>query len=143
MELNCSLLESVTGSWIIHVFISAFLSILFMQSGLDKTFDFKGNLSWLKGHFADSLLGGMVPAMLGIITAVELAAGMLCGIGALEALVYGTFCFGYAGSIAAAVALLMLFFGQRVAKDYAGAATLVSYFILVMLHLALFSIAAP
>jgi len=140
MELNCSLLESLTGSWIIHALISAFLSILFLQSGLDKTFDYKGNLSWLKGHFSGSVLGGMVPAMLGIITAVELAAGMLCGIGALEAAVYGTYCFGYAGSIAAALALLMLFFGQRMAKDYAGAATLVSYFILVMLHLALFSL---
>jgi diacylglycerol kinase len=29
----------------------------------------------------------------------------------------------------------MLFFGQRVAKDYAGAASLVPYFILVVIHL--------
>jgi len=32
-----------------------------------------------------------------------------------------------------AVTILILFFGQRVAKDYLGAADLVPYFILIML----------
>jgi hypothetical protein len=49
--------------------------------------------------------------------------------------VYKTFCFGFAGSLLSAITLLMLFFGQRVAKDYAGAATLVPYFILVVINL--------
>jgi hypothetical protein len=55
--------------------------------------------------------------------------------GAIEAVVYKTFCFGFAGSLLSAITLLMLFFGQRVAKDYAGAATLVPYFILVVINL--------
>jgi hypothetical protein len=38
----------------------------------------------------------------------------------------------FAGAVIAAAALTALFFGQRVAKDYAGAATLVPYFLLAM-----------
>lgn len=135
MDLNCGFLDVVGGPWIVQAFVSAFLAILFLQSGLDKTFDYKGNLDWLKGHFAASFLSGTVPVMLGILTAVELAAGMMCSIGAIEALVYRTFCFSYAGTLLCALAIIMLFFGQRIAKDYAGAASLVSYFILVMMNL--------
>jgi hypothetical protein len=36
------------------------------------------------------------------------------------------------GALVAAVALTGLFFGQRVAKDYAGAAVLVPYFLLAL-----------
>ena len=41
------------------------LSILFIQSGLDKVFDWKGNLEWLNGHFSKTFLGGFVPILVG------------------------------------------------------------------------------
>jgi diacylglycerol kinase len=36
------------------------------------------------------------------------------------------------GAIVSAVSILALFFGQRMAKDYAGAAVLVPYFLLCL-----------
>jgi hypothetical protein len=33
-----------------------FLAILFLQSGIDKVVDRRGNLEWLNGHFAKSPL---------------------------------------------------------------------------------------
>ena len=42
------------------------------------------------------------------------------------------------GTILASVALIMLFLGQRIAKDYVGAQSLVSYFILTILTLLVF-----
>ena len=36
------------------------------------------------------------------------------------------------GAVASAFAIVALFFGQRMAKDYAGAATLVPYFLLTL-----------
>jgi hypothetical protein len=36
-------------------------------------------------------------------------------------------------AVCSAVSLLMLFFGQRMAKDYAGAAALVPYFIVIII----------
>jgi|GEM_PF-6869632 len=53
------------------LFCSAFLAILFLQSGLDKVLDWKGNLSWLKGHFGKTFLKNAVPLLLGIITLTE------------------------------------------------------------------------
>ena len=41
------------------------LGILFIQSGLDKVFDWKGNLEWLNGHFSKTFLGGFVPVLVG------------------------------------------------------------------------------
>jgi hypothetical protein len=47
----------------LQIFASAFLAILFLQSGIDKVVDRRGNLEWLKGHFAKSPLAGVVPAL--------------------------------------------------------------------------------
>jgi hypothetical protein len=113
-----------------QVLISAFLAILFLQSGIDKVVDRRGNLEWLKGHFAKSPLAGMVPALVTIITILELAAGVLTAVGCVLILFRRDSTLAFYGAIVAAVSIVGLFFGQRVAKDYPGAATLVPYFIL-------------
>ena len=113
-----------------QVLISAFLAVLFLQSGIDKVIDRRGNLEWLKGHFAKSPLAGMVPAMVTIITIMELAAGALSAVGCLLIFLRRDSTLAFYGAVAAALSLLALFFGQRMAKDYPGAATLVPYFIL-------------
>src|SRR6195256_2506718 len=67
--------------FLMRIFASAFLAILFLQSGIDKVVDRQGNLEWLKGHFAKSPLAGMVPLMVFVITILEIAAGALSAIG--------------------------------------------------------------
>ena len=113
-----------------QVLISAFLAILFLQSGIDKVVDRRGNLDWLKGHFAKSPLAGMVPLMVTIITIMELAAGALTLVGCVMILLRRDSTLAFYGAVIAALSILALFFGQRMAKDYAGAATLVPYFLL-------------
>ena len=55
-------LHTLTGAiYLLQIFGSAFLAILFLQSGIDKIIDHRGNLDWLTGHFAKSALGGVVP----------------------------------------------------------------------------------
>ncbi|MEY2547421.1 MAG: hypothetical protein QOD64_3 [Verrucomicrobiota bacterium] len=120
---------AVAMHWM-QVLISAFLAILFLQSGIDKVVDRRGNLDWLKGHFAKSPLAGMVPALVTIITILELAAGVLTAVGCVLILFRRNSTMAFYGSIVAAVSIVGLFFGQRMAKDYPGAATLVPYFIL-------------
>lgn len=115
---------------LIQIFALLFLAILFLQSGSDKLFDWKGNLEWLKAHFANSILAKIVPVSLGIVTFIELAAGLFSAIGALEILVGNSDFIAFVGVSLSNLALLMLFFGQRIAKDYAGAGVLVPYFIL-------------
>ena len=67
-----------------------FLAILFLQSGLDKVFDWAGNLGWLQGHFAKSPLKNVVPLLLGTITLVEIAAGALAAAGTVSLLMSGS-----------------------------------------------------
>ncbi|MBZ4399763.1 MULTISPECIES: DoxX family protein [unclassified Myxococcus] len=116
--------------WLLQALCAAFLAILFLQSGLDKVIDWKGNLGWLTGHFAKSPLKGMVPLMLGVITLLELAAGALSGAGVVSLIATGSPALAFFGALLSAVSLVCLFFGQRMAKDYAGAGGLVPYFLL-------------
>ncbi len=126
-------LHSSTGAiFVLQVLISAFFAILFLQSGIDKVLDRKGNLDWLSGHFAKSPLAGMVPLLLGVITIMELAAGAMSAIGCVMVLVRHDPTIAFYGVILSGFALLALFFGQRMAKEYPGAAGLVPYFLVVI-----------
>jgi hypothetical protein len=118
--------------YLLQIFVSAFLAILFLQSGIDKIVDRRGNLEWLTAHFAKSPLGGIVPAMLTAITILEIAAGALSAIGCVMIMISRDSILAFYGAIIAAIAIVALFFGQRMAKDYAGAAVLVPYFLLAL-----------
>jgi hypothetical protein len=109
-----------------------FVAILFIQSGLDKVFDWKGNLEWLTGHFSKTFLAGSVPIMLGTITLMELATGLLSAAGIIYFLAVGSLGLMFVAAALGATSLTALFFGQRIAKDYPGAAVLVPYFLLLI-----------
>ena len=69
---------------------AVFVAVLFIQSGLDKIFDWKGNLEWLTGHFSKTFVAGTVPVMLAVITAMEVATGFLAAAGVVYFLATGT-----------------------------------------------------
>jgi len=120
------------ATYLMQIFSAAFLAILFLQSGVDKVVDRRGNLEWLKGHFAKSPLAGIVPALLTIITILETAAGAFSGIGCAAVILLHDSTLAFYGAVISAVAIIALFLGQRMAKDYAGAAVLVPYFLLAL-----------
>jgi hypothetical protein len=120
----------LNGMDLLRLAFAAMLAILFLQSSLDKLFNWKGEKEYLTGHFAKSILKGSVPFLLPLITLVEFSAGTCSAIGFVRVLMTeGTF-FGGLGATLGATAITMLFFGQRVSKDYAGAASLVPYFLM-------------
>ena len=133
-------LHSPAGAlWVLQALVSAFLAILFLQSGIDKVVDRKGNLAWLTGHFAKSPLASTASPMLTVITILEVAAGILSGVGAALVVLTNDSTVAFYGALLAGVALTALFFGQRIAKDYPGAAALVPYFLLVLAGLHILS----
>ena len=105
------------------------LSITFLQSGYDKIKDWKGNVSWLKSHFTGTIFGSSVPLALFIILILEIFSGVLCVSGIIELFTNSSSEIGYYGAILSCITLLFLLFGQRIAKDYDGARTIVIYFI--------------
>ena len=120
------------ATYVLQLLVSTFLAILFLQSGIDKIVDRQGNLQWLSGHFAKSPLAKMVPLLFMILTLIELAAGLLSGIGVIALLVTHSPLIAFYGAIISALAILCLFFGQRMAKEYPGAAVLVPYFLVAL-----------
>jgi uncharacterized membrane protein YphA (DoxX/SURF4 family) len=117
-------------TFLLRILVALFLAILFLQSGIDKIVDRRGNVEWLKGHFAKSPLAAMVPLMVTAITILELAAGILSALGCGLILIKHDSTLAFYGAVVAAISIIALFFGQRMAKDYAGAAVLVPYFLL-------------
>ena len=123
---------SANAIYLMQILVAALLAILFLQSGIDKIVDRGGNLEWLKGHFAKSPLSGTVPALLTAITILEVAAGVLSALGCVLVLVMRDSTVAFCGALISAAVIIALFLGQRVAKDYAGAAVLVPYFLLAL-----------
>jgi hypothetical protein len=117
-----------------------FFAVVFLQSALDKVLDRDGNLAYFRDHFKNSVFPDeMIPLLLSALAALEGLAGVLCGLGVLS----GSFAhrgWGIAGLgvTVSALALLALLLGQRLAKDYAGAAVVAAYFAVALIGVALF-----
>lgn len=106
----------------------AFFAVLFLQSGLDKVFDRAGNLEWMTPHFEKSPFRGKVPFFLTMLTLLETGTGLLAAVGLADRLFDLGWGLARYGLWLAGFTLVCLFAGQRLAKDYAGAASLAAYF---------------
>ena len=111
------------------ILILIFLAVTFLTSGYDKVMDWKGNVAFLKEHFAKTPLKDKVPWALFHLLVLELISGILCIVGSIQLIVNDGRVFGLYGGIFSCITLIMLLFGQRLAKDYDGARTIVIYFI--------------
>lgn len=120
-----------------RTFACALFVIVFLQSGLDKIVDWKGNIEWLTGHFSKTFFSKATPLLLGVIMVMELLTCLICAFSIVVLWTRGPSEVPIVGMSLACLSLLMLFAGQRFAKDYVGAATLVTYFIVALVGLAL------
>lgn len=122
----------LTPTHLMQLAFAAFTATLFIQTSLDKLFNWKDQKEYLKEQFSKSLLNGSVPVLLPVITLVEFSAGLFSALGFGQILLTGNSGLGAIGMLCAVSAIIMLFFGQRMAKDYAGAASLVPYFLMTV-----------
>ncbi|RKF05135.1 hypothetical protein C8N26_0536 [Tenacibaculum lutimaris] len=118
---------------ITEILLLLFLIVTFLQSGIDKVSDWKGNLSFIKDHFQNSPLKNSVPLLLAIILVLELLAGALMFVGIFHLATTGNNTYALIGAELCALTLIFLLIGQRLAKDYAGAMTLAVYFLIAIL----------
>lgn len=115
------------------------LGVLFTQSGLDKILDWQGNLGWITEHFAQTPFRSFVKPLLATITVFEVCTGLACLLGAAVLLLFHQPVVAVVGVILSGLTMLQLFAGQRIAKDYDGAAQIAPYFLVMLAALALFS----
>ncbi|WP_163409410.1 DoxX family protein [Flavobacterium ajazii] len=111
------------------ILLLIFLALTFLQSGYEKIFYWKENISWLKEHFSKTVLKNQVPLALLHLLILELISGILCSVGAIQLFTKSGREYGFYGAVFSCICLLMMLFGQRLAKDYDGARTIVIYFI--------------
>ena len=112
--------------------VLVFFLIVFIQSGLDKILDYKGNLNFLKDLLKIYFSPTLIELALISVTILELTSGILCLIGIINFVFNDSNFIGLLGLITGSIALLVLLFGQRVSKNYDGAKTIAIYFILAM-----------
>jgi hypothetical protein len=118
---------------LIIFFIGIFFSILFIQSALDKVFNWKEELAFNKEHFSKTFVKTFTPMMLVVLTLMELTSGLLSIAGLFMLWKTGELTIAFYANCLCATTFLCLFFGQRIAKDYGGAQALVSYFIVALI----------
>lgn len=117
------------------IFSTAFLSIVFLQSGFDKVINYKQELGWIQQKFTRSALYNYVGLLFLLLTVFEVMSGLLTFFGVLLLIGGQSTDLALAGVWVSVLTLLMLIFGQRITKDYTGSASLVPYFIAGVLAL--------
>ena len=115
---------------IAQILVSIFFSIVFFQSSIDKINDREGNLKFFNQHFKGTLFQNYTLISLNLLALLEITSAFLCCLGIFYNLLYHDLSFIYYGLLMSAIVLLSLLLGQRLAKDYAGAADITIYFIL-------------
>ena len=109
---------------IAQILVSIFFSIVFFQSSR------QGNLKFFNHHFEGTFFQNYTSISLNLLALLEITSAFLCCFGIFYKLSYHDSIFIYYGLLMIAIVLLSLLLGQRLAKDYAGAADITIYFIL-------------
>ena len=123
-----------------EILILLFLIVTFLQSGIDKLIDWRGNVGFVKEHFKNSPLKNSVPFLLGVILITEFSASILMIFGGYQLIINEVKEIALYGVELSSLTLIFLLIGQRLAKDYAGAMTLAVYFIITVFGVFLLSI---
>src|SRR5690606_25171442 len=100
-----------------QILILIFLAITFLQSGMDKMLDWKGNLGFIRGHFSKTVFKDYMAGLLGAAMVLGRLWGSLGGAGAVERLIDGERCIGVWGAVMSALTLMCLCLGRRIAKE--------------------------
>jgi hypothetical protein len=117
--------------YLMRILVFAFLAIFFLQPGICKIIDRRGNLEWLNGHFAKSPLASMVPFLLTVLTILEVAAGAVSAVGCVLVIVLRDSTVAFCGAVISAVACIALFLAaNRERLRWRGSA--IPYFLLTL-----------
>lgn len=118
------------------LFILTFLSIVFIQSALDKIFNWKGNLEFTTSTLTNKFPPMLVRFALLNVLLLEFTGGFGSLGGVVEIMVgNSTLYIAKLGTITSSLALLILLLGQRISQNYVDAKTIVIYFIVCLFGL--------
>lgn len=112
-----------------EIFLLLMLAIIYLQSGIDKVADRKGNMEFMHSHFAKTPLKKMVPLLFAMVTVMEILSGVFAVLGIIMLIATGATGFAIIAAILSLLNFSALLLGQRLAKDYGGAMAIVVHII--------------
>ena len=118
---------------IAQILVSIFFSIVFFQSSFDKINDREGNLIFFNQQFKGTVFQNYTSISLTFLALLEILSAFFCVLGIFYKIFYFDSIFIYYGLLMSAIVLLSLLLGQRIAKDYVGAADITIYFTLCII----------
>ncbi len=120
------------------LFILVFLVIVFIQSGVDKIINWKGNLEFTLSTLSSKIPSFLVVFALFIVLLLETFGGF-ASIGGIIELIFckDQYLWAQIGITSCSSALIVLLLGQRISQNYVDAKTIVIYFIVALIGLTL------
>ena len=118
--------------------VLAFNAIVFLQSGIDKIVNWKGNLDFITQTLSKVFSNQLIKVALFTVTVLETLGGLFSTLGIflnifrLDYLIYAQL-----GLSLCTSALLVLLIGQRISQNYEGAKTIAVYFVTSLIGLIL------
>ena len=120
------------------LFVLGFLSIVFIQSGLDKILNWKGNLEFISSTLSSKIPSFLVVFALFVVLLLETFGGFASLGGIIELICCkDPYLWAQIGILSCSSALLILLLGQRISQNYVDAKTIVIYFIVALIGLTL------
>lgn len=116
-----------------QLLILLFICITFLFSGFEKMLQWKSSLEFYNKHFEATFIQKHVKFLLVFILIGEIICGFLAILAIVQILIYGKTTYGFFTCVIAALLLLSMLIGQRIAKDYPGAMNITVYFIVTIL----------
>jgi hypothetical protein len=113
-----------------EILIVLFFCITYFFSVLEKLINWKETVAYYKTHFKKTILKNIIPLLLIIVILLEVLALLTLCAGLYFIVTQNDFLITKIALQISAFTLLLFLIGQRLAKDYQGATSIVVYFIL-------------
>tara|TARA_B100001287_G_scaffold22735_1_gene16618 strand:+ start:3585 stop:3983 length:399 start_codon:yes stop_codon:yes gene_type:complete len=118
--------------------VLSFHAIVFLQSGIDKIVNWKGNLEFITQTLSKVFSNPLIKIALLAVTVLETLGGLLSTLGIfLNIFNYDYLLYAQIGLSLCTSALLVLLIGQRISQNYEGAKTIAIYFVTSLIGLIL------
>ena len=121
-----------------QILILIYIIITFLYSATEKIFQWKQSIDYYQSHFKNTFMEKFIPPSLLLVIFMEVITVILSLIGIYNLIQFNDKTFGYYSLVVAAITLLGLMIGQRIAKDYSGAMLITVYFMLTVFGIFLF-----
>ena len=115
-----------------QILIIIYILITFAYSALEKVFQWKESIDYYRSHFKDTFMEKLIPPSLLLVIFLEVITVVFLALGIYDLILLNQKQTGFYGLLLAAITLLGLMIGQRIAKDYSGAMLITVYFILTV-----------